>query len=296
MSDQVDRKQAPPLPFALPQDEASRDRLAELGQLASGLVHELKNPLGAIVLNVQLLQDQCQRGGLDRAKVAARLDRIAHGTHQLDVTIASFLAFARPGRPDRTRVDVNQLLEQILEEQAELLESAGIGVAFHSEEALHAVPADRSQLRSVFLNIILNASDALRLNPADRQRHLLVATRNRGKRISVVIANNGPPLSEKAAAHLFEPFFSEKEDGTGLGLAIVRRIVELHRGKVSASSDPTQGVSFTIELPTTLGPARGRKELPTPQIRTTTLERVDAGEAVAPAAAIEQLTNRMDRE
>lgn len=261
------------LPFSIPADEASRDHLAALGQIAGGLAHELKNPLGAIELNAQMLQRQFKDPVLDPAKALARIDRILKGTENLKRIVGSFLAYARPGRPDRERVDLNQLLQELLDEQDEVLTAAGVGVSFHPDENLAAVPADRVQLRSVFLNIILNARDAMRDAPAGKPRKLLIATRNRSsRRVSVVIANNGPPLSAKAATRLFEPFYSEKEEGTGLGLAIVRRVIELHRGQVKAASDPDQGVSFTIELPTNLGRARVAAQLSLAPIREAEVE------------------------
>jgi len=253
-----------PHPFALPEDRAQRDRLAEIGQIAGGLVHELKNPLGAIELNLEMLLDQAANSDFPPDKTERRLRRIAQGTSHLRSIVDGFLAFARPGRPDPDRVDVNALIGEILDEQAEILARAGIAVAYRPVEDLRAVPADPNQLRIVFLNIVLNARDALLEREDDRR--LWIVTRNHQHAIRVVIANNGPPLTEKIAAHLFEPFYSGKERGTGLGLAIVRRLVELHGGKIAVSSDPDQGVSFTIELPTELGPARPLHELPLPEV------------------------------
>ena len=253
--------------FELPEDPSRRDRLAELGQLAGGLAHELKNPLGAIALNVQMLQEQLRRDEIDHDKAQRRLGRIADGTRHLGDIVNAFLGFARPGRPDRERVDINRLLDDLIEEQRPLLDQDDIQVVMHPAADLAAVPGDPAQLRAVFLNIILNARDAL-AQIAD-ERRLVIATRNRRGRISIVIANNGPPLSEQAAAHLFDPFFSAKENGTGLGLAIVQRLVALHNGRTWVNSDPHQGVSFTIELPTTLGPARPRAELPLPTSEAT---------------------------
>lgn len=251
-----------PFAFALPDDPAHRDRLAELGQLASGLVHELKNPLGAIDLNVQMLQQQVRGDSFDLTKATKRLERIAEASRSLRETVEAFLGYARPGRPERERIDINDLLARLLETLRDEFDQAGIEATLHGAADLRAVPADPAQLRSVFLNILLNARDALAGRP--KPRRILIATRNRASRISVVIANNGPPLDRDEAAHLFDPFFSRKEHGTGLGLAIVRRLVDLHRGRVWVSSDPDQGVSFTIELPTTLGPARARAGLPEP--------------------------------
>ena len=181
---------------------------------------------------------------------------------QLGSIIESFLAFARPGKPDPDRIDINNLLDRIIDEQSDVLESSDIVIHRRMAPDLHAVPADERHLRSVFLNIILNARDALQLKEEDR--HILVATRNRPDRISILISNNGPALSPSAAAHLFEPFYSNKDGGTGLGLAIVSRLVELHHGQIDVTSQEGQGVSFTIELPTQLGPAKPRTELPSP--------------------------------
>lgn len=250
---------------------ADRDRLAELGQLAGGLVHELKNPIGVILLNAELLLAQPSPGlpEADRAKHDKRVRRIADSARGLQAIVSSFLSYAKPGRPDPDAVDLNHLLESLLDSQSELLDSARINVSFHPDEALALLPADLHQLRSVFLNLITNAREALLDRPLegdDGGRKLLVLTRAGNGSVRVVIANNGPPFEEKVAAHLFEPFVSSKEDGTGLGLAIVRRLVELHHGTITASSDQAQGVSFTLEFPTSLGPAKARTELPLPTV------------------------------
>ena len=256
--------------FTLPEDPSQRDRLAEIGQLASGLVHEIKNPLGAISLNVEMLQQQCANDKLDSEKTATRLQRIADSTRNLQDIVNSFLSFARPARPDKDRIDVNDLLAQIIEEQKDVFEHLNITISFRPDAELPAVPADKQQLRSVFLNIINNACEALQ--ERDEERKIIIVTRSGNNAARLMIANNGPPLSTNAAAHLFDPFFSSKESGNGLGLAIVRRLIELHNGKVQVSSNPEQGVSFTLEFPTTLGPAKARNELPLPIIETEVLD------------------------
>jgi signal transduction histidine kinase len=250
---------------------ADRDRLAELGQVAGDLVHELKNPLGVITLNTELLLNEPapSLNMDDRLRQDKRLRRILDSARSLQSIVQSFLSFARPGRPDPDAVDLNELLANLLEEQADLLEQARIHVSFHRDEALAMLPADIQHLRSIFLNVISNAREALLERPVigdESTRKLLVITRAGKGTVRVVIANNGPPFAERVAAHLFEPFVSSKEEGTGLGLAIVRRLVELHQGTVTASSDPAQGVSFTLEFPTTLGPAKARTELPMPTV------------------------------
>ncbi|MHC5067163.1 MAG: histidine kinase dimerization/phospho-acceptor domain-containing protein, partial [Planctomycetota bacterium] len=149
------------LGFQLPDDEASRDRLAELGQLAGALVHELKNPLGAIELNLEMLSNQVVSDQpIDRERMTTRLTRVQTACEHLRGIISSYLDFARPGRPDRERVDVNALLRQLLDDQSDVLAQADIQVVLRSDDNLAAVPADHRHLYAAFLNIILNAHDA----------------------------------------------------------------------------------------------------------------------------------------
>lgn len=255
--------------FTVPDD---RDRLAELGRIAGSLVHELKNPVGVILLNAELMQKQLSDAlpPAEREREEKRLRRIVGAARSVQDIVQSFLAFARPGRPDPDAVDVNQLLKNLLDEQGEALDAAKVQVSFHPDEHLALLAADRLHLRSVFLNIITNAREALAGRADDRR--LLVVTRSAPNLVRVVIANNGPPFDERVAAHLFEPFMSSKDDGTGLGLAIVRRLVEMHHGTVTASSDKAQGVSFTLEFPTELGPAKARTELPLPSVEAEVRE------------------------
>jgi signal transduction histidine kinase len=271
--------------FTSPDD---RDRLAELGTLAGGLVHELKNPLGVMLLNAELLLNQAGEIAPDQAqreRLEKRLRRIVDSGRSLQAIVESFLSFARPGRPDPDAVDINALLRQLVEEQADLDERAGVKVTLHLDDTLALVPADQLHLRSIFLNVLKNAREALREKAGERK--LLIITRAGTQQARVVIANNGPPLPPAVAAHLFEPFTSAKEGGTGLGLAIVRRLVEMHHGTVTASSDEHQGVSFTFEFPTPLGPASQRTQLPIPEAEATVREDRPASGVRRPASTAE---------
>jgi two-component system, NtrC family, sensor kinase len=249
------------LRFTLPND---RDRLADLGRIAGSLVHELKNPLGVILLNTDMLAQNLAAipTEAERTRADKRLKRIQDSAKSLQAVVQAFLAFARPSRPDPQPIDLNALLASLIEEQAELMEQAAVAVTLRADEHLPQVPGDALHLRSVFLNILSNAREAL-VGQAYARR-ILVVTRSAPGQARIVIANNGPPLPDQVAARLFEPFTTTKEGGTGLGLAIVRRLVELHHGTVAVSSDKDQGVSFTIEFPTALGPAKPRIELPLP--------------------------------
>jgi signal transduction histidine kinase len=250
-------------------EAANRERLAELGALAGGLVHELKNPLGVIMLNAELLRQQVDGMAMaesERERMRRRLDRILGSSRNLQEVASSFLGFARPQRPDPEAIDLNALLAEVADEQHEFDEHQGITTTLRLDPALPLVPADRLQLRSVFGNILKNAREALRERTGERR--VLVVSRAAPGLARVMIINNGPPIPETVLAHLFQPFSSGKEDGTGLGLAIVRRLMDLHHGRVEVSSDPQQGVSFTLEFPTSLGAAQTRAQLPLPDAET----------------------------
>ena len=268
------------LRFTLPND---RDRLADLGRIAGGLVHELKNPLGVILLNTDLLLDQNLASiptAAERARAEKRVRRIQDSAKSLQAVVQAFLAFARPTRPDPLPVDLNSILTSLIEEQSELNHAAKVEVTFKSDPYLPQVAGDALHLRSVLLNILTNAREALTLRE-DHDRRLLVVTRSAPGQARIVIANNGPPLPERVAARLFEPFTTTKEGGTGLGLAIVRRLVEMHHGTVAVSSDKDQGVSFTLEFPTALGPTHQREVLPLPAADAVVRSEADS-DAVTP--------------
>lgn len=257
--------------FALPDDDP--DRLAELGRIAGSLVHELKNPLSVVLMNAELLRDSEPFRAELSERSHKRVQRIIDSARSVQDIVQSFLAFARPGRVDPEAVNVNALLAELLDEQRELLTSAQVALHQRLDGDLCLLAADRQHLRAIFVNVLTNAREALLDRASDRR--LFVITRHAPGQVRIVIANNGPPLSERVAAHLFEPFRSTKETGTGLGLAIVRRLVELHHGTVSVSSDPDQGVSFTFEFPTTLGPPLTRTALPIPLAEATVRDGTD---------------------
>ena len=154
--------------FSLPEN----DRLVELGRIAGGLVHEIKNPLGVVSMNADLLREQVGRvmpAGAERDKMERRLGRISESVRSLQAIVSSFLQFARPGRPDAAAVDLNAVIHRLIEEQSEANTADRVQVAFHPDEGLAAVPADPAQLAAVFRNILVNAREALAGRATDRR-------------------------------------------------------------------------------------------------------------------------------
>jgi len=232
--------------------EARRqERLAYVGTLASGLAHEIRNPLNAIKLNVELLEAELAEaggdagsGGPDREKLLKRLGRIRREADQLQSILSEFLAFARPPRMELMVTDLNRYLEDLIEFYEPECRRAGIVVRRDFARGAYPVRIDPAQFKNVILNLLVNAREAV-----GEQGEIAVSTRELEHEVEIRVADNGggvpPELSEK----VFEVFFSTKEQGTGLGLAIARRIVEEHGGRLALENHPGRGAEFVVRLP-----------------------------------------------
>ena len=219
-------------------------KMASLGKLAAGVAHQLNNPLGGITLYAKLVLEEYDL--VDEAR--NDVQRILKDAQRCRDTVRELLEFARQTRQFMKPNDINRAIERTLF----LLENQTL---FHNIEIqkclaaqLPMVHADIQQLNHMFMNIILNAAQAM-----DGNGRLRLSTRMAGEdgRVVIEIADTGPGIPEKALEHIFEPFFTTKEEGkgTGLGLSIVYGIVENHRGKIKVDSRPGRGTVFTIELP-----------------------------------------------
>jgi two-component system, NtrC family, sensor histidine kinase HydH len=241
-----------------------RDRLAAVGQMATRLAHEVKNPLGAIKGAAQLLADPGPGAELDpgsREFVAIILEEV----ERLDRVVGSVLDYARPSKDNPAPVDVNAVVRrtiQILASDRSHLVPIDLDLA----EELPDVRIDAEQLRQVLINLLRNAEQAMngggqvrvgtRPRPVGPGRHGWVELR---------VTDSGPGISQKVLKNLFVPFFTTKNQGTGLGLAICRRIVDAAGGSIEVETNEGAGTTFTVVLPAFQAPLSG----------------VDAGEAQA---------------
>jgi len=226
--------------------EARRqERLAYIGTLASGLAHEIRNPLNSIKLNVELLESKL--GASKRGAAAAlkkRLARIRREADQLAAILDEFLAFARPPKMEPLVTDLNQYLEDLIGFYEPECRRAGIIIKRDFARELYPVRIDPAQFKNVVLNLLINAREAI-----GEQGEITVSTRELHNEVQIRVADNGggvPPADEDK---VFEVFFSTKERGTGLGLAIARRIVEEHGGRLRLENRPGVGAAFVIRLP-----------------------------------------------
>lgn len=232
-----------------------RDRLAALGEMAAGLAHEIRNPLGAIKGAAQYLKP-AQLAGDDGELMQVIVDEV----NRLNGVVTEFLDYARPLRSSAQPVDVNEILQKTLK----LLESQGLPPKVEVELALDAsigpALADPEQLTQVFLNLAFNALQAMprggtlgirTAHPPQPWRFADMKSdgQQAAPSVEVRFRDTGEGISEEARDRIFIPFYTTKEKGTGLGLAICQRIVQAHGGTITVESKPAEGTEFTVRLP-----------------------------------------------
>jgi two-component system NtrC family sensor kinase len=226
------------------------DRLAMVGQLAAGVAHEINNPLGSILLFTRLIMQQSPENG----RVHENLERIEKETKRCHSIIQSLLDFARQREPNVEPVDVNQLLEATIKFFERQYLFKNIEVVRHFSAGLSRIQADQLQLQQVFMNIILNALDAM-----NGKGLLTLETVDAGGNgsVEIRISDTGCGIPPENMDRIFDPFFTTKDvgRGTGLGLSVSYGIIQTHNGDISVSSAPGEGSQFTITLPKMKGSA-----------------------------------------
>jgi two-component system sensor histidine kinase PilS (NtrC family) len=222
---------------------ARSERLADLGRLAAGLAHELRNPLASMMGSVELLEDSPALGPQDRRL----LEIVQREGARLADLVTGFLAYARPAPPRREPVDLGALAAQTID--ALELDPAANGVRLGRE--LEPAPAvgDPHQLRQVLWNLLVNAAQAARAVAGGSGQVRVRTAPAPGGGATLVVEDDGPGIAAEDRDRLFTPFFTTKPDGTGLGLATVHRVVEAHGGAVQVESAPGAGARFTVRLP-----------------------------------------------
>ena len=221
-------------------------RLAYVGTLASGLAHEIRSPLAAIKMNLELLKEDLD--GIDEEKretLGRRLTLVTREVNGLENLLTEFLSFAKPPRLEVLPTDLNQLLLDMAQfiEPACAQRHIQIKTDFHKE--LYPIMLDQRQFgRGVILNLLTNAMEQIQ-----EQGTITLHTRETPDCVELAVEDNGGGVAPENEAHIFEVFFSTKEHGSGLGLAIARRIVQEHGGELVLQNHREVGAAFIIRLP-----------------------------------------------
>jgi signal transduction histidine kinase len=229
------------------------DRMAYVGTLASGLAHEIRNPLNSMNMNVQLIQEELleQRPSGDVPELYNMLDATRKEILRLERLVSSFLMFARPTQLQTHPTHINELLGDTLKFLEPEIQKSGIELKTNFDEGLPQIDVDENQLRQALLNIIQNGIQVL-------QPHKMLEIRTHrqnGNKVAVTVRDEGPGISKEEQKNIFKVFYSTRRGGTGLGLPIAQRIAELHRGDIEVESTPGEGTMFTLVLPTASGAA-----------------------------------------
>ena len=229
-------------------------KMSALGQLVSGVAHELNNPLSVIIGYGQLLLSRDVPPTLKRP-----LELMVSQGDRMAKIVRNLLYFARQRPPERASVDVRQVMEQTLALRLNHLTLSGIVVERDFPDALPVINGDAQQLEQVFLNLLLNAEQAILEAMPSGRIVLRARLRPDGRAILVQIVDDGPGIPPDALPRVFEPFYTTKTVGmgTGLGLSVSYGIVQEHGGRLSVESRPRE-TTFTLELPITQAPVRDR--------------------------------------
>lgn len=218
------------------------DRLATVGQLSAGVAHELNEPLGNILGFAQLAQ-KCP--GLPK-QAESDIEKILAASLNAREVVKKLLIFARKMAPKKTKVNVNQLVEEGLHFFESRCAREGIQLLCFLAPALPEIPADPAQLNQVIVNLIMNSLQAMEAGGS-----LTVRTLAGEKHISLIVEDTGIGMDEEVLKQIFTPFFTTKDigQGTGLGLPVVHGIVTSHGGFIKVESRPNQGSRFEVQLP-----------------------------------------------
>jgi signal transduction histidine kinase len=222
------------------------ERMAYIGTLASGLAHEIRNPLNSLNLNMQMLEEEIQEGG--SAPTGKRLLAITRSEiSRLERLVSDFLAYAKPRPLEMEEMPAVRPLERVRDLLAGEIQKRGARVEVEDRSGGARVRVDREQLGQLLLNLARNAMDAA--EEAGRRPVLELSVSRQGPSVALEVRDNGVGIPPEERERVFELFYSTRKGGTGLGLAIVDRIARAHGGRVKLESAVGEGTVVTVELP-----------------------------------------------
>ncbi len=216
------------------------EKLASLGQLASGVAHEIRNPLSSIKMNIQGMARNLQLDATNERRLRIIQREIEH----LDHIVHDVLIYARPSRLHIEAVPVQEVVLQTVELLAPQLNQHGHRIVLDLDLEAPPAAADRDKLHQVVKNLIVNAAEAMQVNG-----ELRISSRYYASQVDLIFTDNGPGIPGDTIRSIFNPFFTTKADGTGLGLANARKFIQEMGGDIYVRSEPGTGTEFKVQLP-----------------------------------------------
>ena len=226
-----------------------KNRLAALGEMAAGMAHEIRNPLGGIQLYASILA----RDVADRPDSLAVVQKIAGGVKRLDALVGQVLQFTREMRANVCLTDLPEVLEQAVELAGPALRDRGVRCVLDGPRPMH-VTADPLMIGQAALNLLLNGAEAMDGHEGGAGGTTITVrygpppAESDAKQFHLVVRDGGPGIPPQVLDRIFNPFFTTKDTGTGLGLSIVHRVVEAHDGTIVVTNPEGGGARFEIRI------------------------------------------------
>jgi signal transduction histidine kinase len=211
-----------------------------IGELATGIAHEIRNPLGSIQGSLEILRKDYKPEDSKFEFLNILLKEVS----RLNKVVTGFLNYARPALPNLIDIKIDQLISETVLFLSPQVVKKGVNLKTELERNLPRIKADPSQLKQAFINLILNSLEALK-----DKGEITISAHQDKNRLKIVFQDNGKGMSEETKNKIFTPFFSTKEGGTGLGLGIVERIIQNHKGEIKVESTLGKGTIFTLSFP-----------------------------------------------
>ncbi len=227
------------------------EKLAALGRMAAHVSHEVRNPLSAIGLNIELLEEEARRIGAP-PRALDLLAAVSREVERLTRVTESYLRLARFPRPEPAPTRIDEVARDAVTFHASEAEARGAALDLHVAGPVPEIRADAAQVRQVLANLLRNALDAVRDSP---ERRVRVAVRPERGGVEILVADTGPGIPDSVRPRLFEPFFTTKPDGTGIGLVAGQQVALAHGGTLACDPGSGPGACFRLWLPS----------LPTPE-------------------------------
>ena len=222
------------------------EQMTTFGQMAAGLVHEIKNPLAGIKAAIEIMAEEITLSAENKDILSLVISEI----RRIEALMKSLLDFARPPKPQFMQINLNHILEGTLDfliHQPSFSQNKKepIAIIQNLDAHLPEIVADPQQLRQIFINLLLNAHEAM----SNEGTITLKTSHDSSPSIEISISDTGKGISKDVLGKIFQPFFTTKPKGTGLGLAISKQLIEQHGGAISAENNPQGGATFRIKIP-----------------------------------------------
>ncbi len=221
------------------------ERLSAVGTLASGIAHEIRNPLNFMNLSIDHIRNRLGSGRPEEiAEALTLMATIKTEIHRLSTMIENFLTVGKPLMLYKSEIDLSALIQDVVGLARQKAVEQGIAIEVADEASVACLQADPAQIKTCLMNVVLNAIQAM---PAGGRLRITVAAGSRTA--DVTISDTGTGIREDDLNRIFNPYFTTKKLGIGLGLAITKKVVEEHRGRITVRSRPHEGTDVVISLP-----------------------------------------------